>query len=328
MLPANFLLLGAILLNLGINAAQLLDDPVDFLSSGFQLGMLPFWLLLAAVQAYEIGYYFLWLRRARRAAEDGVFLSSGRGRRWVWAMLGLAILLLVVSSVGSLFQPQGLVLWTICYAVILLLVTLARDAMKQRGFSRGINRAVSIGLCFLLTFVFLAGSAAILIRTGGLGRSAPEEYQFQGHTFHAWHDAIPLKVEQLDPGAEGVRYSTRAEVDETFLLSRRRYSQDRLLAEDPGAPELEYAILEVKAPFLYDLCLDAMLEEDPIFEEEYRPVDPAPWGAARAWRLYRHGEPSGWYLLAWENRVAQVRPSRLDLTPERMKVLGEALRTI
>ena len=43
--------------------------------------------------------------------------------------------------------------------------------------------------------------------------------------------------------------------------------------------------------------------------------------------MYRHGEPTSWYLLLWEDRLAEVRLEDLPLTPQRMAVIGEKLRT-
>lgn len=324
MLPAYFLLLGVILFQLGMQVTSLWRDPVDFLSSSFSLGMLPFWLLLLASQLYEIGSYYRWLHQARQAAEDGVFLSLRR-RKITWLLLALAVLVMLWVNLGSAFQTQSLAIWGGCYFFIILLVTLARDAMKRKGVARWINRAVSIGLSVLLTFGLLSGATALLLQRGAGRPKPPETYEFQGHTFSIWHDPLPLGVEDLVP-VEGVRYSTRAETEETSLLARRKYSQDTLLGESPDAPELAYNIVEVKAAFLYNLCRDSMVKEDPIFEREWRTTDAAPWGAEAAFQMYRHGEPSDWYLLCYPDRLAEVRPQGLDLTPEVMAAMGKRLK--
>ena len=82
----------------------------------------------------------------------------------------------------------------------------------------------------------------------------------------------------------------------------------------------------MKAPFLAALCREAMLEEDPVFEAEYRPADPAPWGASEAWRLYRRGEPDDRYLLAWPDRLAEVQVYGMELDGARMGIIGEKLK--
>lgn len=325
MLPAYFLLLVVILLQFGMLLAEFRRDPIRFLTNSLNVGMVPFWLTLLAAQVYELGYYFLWLRRARRAAEDGVFLPEGRARRWTWPLLGGSVVLLVWASLGSA-QAGYLAVWCGCYAVILLLVTRARDAMKERGASRWVNRTVSIGLCVLLTFGFMAGAAAVLIRWERHRRLPPETYQFQGITFDIWHDDLPLTVADLtDPG--GVRYSSEAEREESILLARTRYQQRALFTEGSDACRLDYTVVEVKAPFLYRLCRNDLLKVDPIFEEEYRSIDPAPWGAAEAYQRYWDGYPRDHYLLCFPDQLVEFRLDRLELTPERMGIIGERLKS-
>lgn len=326
MLPAYLLLLGLSLFQLlGTLLPRLLRDPVDCLSDPFFLTMVPFWLLLLASQGYELGYYFRWLHRAREAAEDGVFLAARPCRQVSWVLLGATVLLLALGTLGSALRLWSTLLWCGAYALIMLLVGLARDAMKRRGIPRWINRGISVGLCVVLTFGLLGGIVFALIQSG-VGRRQGEPYRYGGLTFTAYHDDLPLEVGDLLP-ADGIRYSTWAETQETFLLSRGRYRQQALLGEAPDAPELEYTVVKVKAPFLYRLCLDAMRTEDPAFETEACPVDPAPWGAREAWRYYRHGEPTDWYLLAWADRLAKVRPRFMELTPERMTALSAGLQS-
>lgn len=327
MLPAYFLLLAIILLQFGMRLWDLKKYPIETLSNGFYLGNLPFWVLLLASIGYEIGFYFHWIARARRAAEDGVFLPSGRSRWIAWLLLGSSVLLLVVSSLQLASTLEALLVWSGCYILILFLVTSARDFMKRKGVSRGINRTVSIGLCILLTTGFMAAAATLLIRNGRFGRrQAPETYQYHGMTWEIWQDEIPLRVEDLAP-VEGIRYSTEAEEKGTLLLAKRKYLQDAIFGEPVDSPEVEYIVVEVKAGFLYDLCREAMMKEDPLFETSCRPADAAPWGAEEAYEIYRHGEPSGWYLLCLEDRIVEVRLRHLDLTPERMALMGEKLKT-
>lgn len=324
MLPASFLLLGIILLQIGMLAVQFRQDPIGFLSNGLQLGMVPFWLMLLASQLYEIISYFLWLRRTRRAAEDGVFLSSGSPRRVTWVLLGISVVLLVCATLSSTSLMGYIVAGCVCYALTFLLVTRLRDAMKERGVSRWVNRTVSIGLCFLLTIGFTAGVAALLIGSGMGRRQAPETYRHNGITFDIWRDDLPLTLSDLaDPGE--VRYSTRARGEKSFLLTRTRYEQDPLLGQGPGVCRLDYTVVEVKAPFLYGLCRDALLEIDPIFEEEYRPADPAPWGAVEAYQRYWDGMPREEYLLCFPRRLVEFKSYDLELTGERMGIVGAKL---
>lgn len=291
MLPGHLLLAAVMIWQLCLQFLQFRHDPIDILTDPVTLLMLPMWLLLLTAVLLEMGIYLRWHREAARAAEDGVFLPIVTWRRASALLLGGALLLLFLSAMSSRSRLGTLLVWGLIYAGILLLATRLRDAMKRRGSPRWATRLAVAGMAWGLTFAALLGVVTVIIR-GQLwqDRQPPESYQFQGHTFSVYHDPLPLTVADLGhPG--GVRYSTEARREETFLLARSRYRQDRLLGQDPLAPELDYTVIEVKAPFLAALCREAMLEEDPVFEAEYRPADPAPWGAPEAWRLYRRGEP-------------------------------------
>ncbi len=75
------------------------------------------------------------------------------------------------------------------------------------------------------------------------------------------------------------------------------------------ALELEYEVVTVKAPFLYDWCLSTYLGSiggQEIRIREYRPEDPSPWGAQAAYRLWWDGEAYDRWLLCWEDRIVEL----------------------
>lgn len=327
MLPGHLLLAAVILWQIFFQFLQFRRDPVGYLVSASSLLMLPMWLLLLLATLHEVGFYFRWHRRAVRAAEDGVFLPIRTNRLLSALLLGGAVLLLLFSGIGSRSRLGILLGWCALYGVILFLTSRVRDVMKRRGSPRWATRLGTMGAAVGLTLLATSGMTAAIIR-GELWRerSPAETYEFSGHTFSVYHDPLPLTVADLaEPG--DVRYSTEARREETFLLARTRYSQDALLGEGPGHPELTYTVVEVKAPFLYGLCRRSMEKEDPLFETEYRPADAGPWGAKEALRMYRRGEADDWYLLLWEDRLAEVRLTGLPLTPQRMAVVGEKLKS-
>ena len=97
-------------------------------------------------------------------------------------------------------------------------------------------------------------------------------------------------------------------------------------------PDLDYDIVEVKAPFLYGICKKSMLERywfnDPVeYRSTYRPIDAAPWGAAEAYQLYRYPDsPFERYLLCWPGRMAEIRFDEAP-TVAQMALAGEVLKT-
>ena len=139
-------------------------------------------------------------------------------------------------------------------------------------------------------------------------------YEYNNHTFYAYQDTLPFTVSDLTQ-TDYTAYSRRCNTKNSFLLSyldaseRPRYDA---LAE----PSLDYRILQVKASFLYEFCLDALLED---FAHDYGTPDPelpgweqslsipaAPWGANKAYRLSLGGEPKNRYLLCYDNAIVEL----------------------
>ena len=78
---------------------------------------------------------------------------------------------------------------------------------------------------------------------------------------------------------------------------------------------LEYTITEVRLPALYEFCKNSLLsaKKDKIvdgqidFYEHYEPVDPIPWDAEEAYRLYwSYGHFVEIYLLCYEKRIVEL----------------------
>ena len=88
-------------------------------------------------------------------------------------------------------------------------------------------------------------------------------------------------------------------------------------------PNLEYNLVEVKADFLYDMSLEEMVTV-PVYmtDGSFLPVDPAPWGAERAWQLHDGEDLRQWYVLCYEDYVLEIFPS-WEMTAEQMATVGE-----
>src|SRR5699024_9047366 len=87
--------------SLYLQLSQLRRDPADYLSDNSRIFTIPFWLMLLLMTIYELVIYFRWGRRAKEAAEHGVFLPV-RAHPWLsWAAAGLAIVFLLLSFSAS-----------------------------------------------------------------------------------------------------------------------------------------------------------------------------------------------------------------------------------
>ena len=129
-------------------------------------------------------------------------------------------------------------------------------------------------------------------------------------------------------------WSTTADESATFLLARREYRQRPRVDAPREVPYLEYSILEVRQPFLYGTCKQAMLEkywynDPPELRDQFLPADPSPWGAEEVYQ--RHTPPAlgggvrPCYLLCWPERI--VESLDRELSPAQMAAAGRILRT-
>ena len=154
-------------------------------------------------------------------------------------------------------------------------------------------------------------------------RTPVDTYDTGNYVFHIYHDKLPLTIEDLT-GETYSGYSYEREERASFLLG---YLEGRQWHVPDGTQslELDYEILDVKAEFLYDWCLEQYLEEYADDQErEYRPEDPSPWGAEAAYRLWWDEEGYHRWILCFDGRIVKLNPD-WTLTPEQMALAGERL---
>lgn len=306
-LPANFLLLGVAVLNLGLFLWRFWDNPVLTLASGGSLLALVAYTLILVNCTVELCSYFRWRGRARRAAERGEFLPT-RSNVWLQRLL-LAILLpagawclagMLRDGLGGLAAVSMLGVIGIIAAVLGV-----RKLLKGAGVSAKANLRGTLAVCVVLSILFAAAIPWLVVRgLNGRPNPRPEE--------------LPLSVADLvemDPDHYS-RWQFRISSPLLALLQVSDYP--RIYGEMTHS--LRYDVTVVKAPALYGLCRDHYLRGD----SRYAPTDPAPWGAQEAYRYVLDGQTLEYYVLCYPHRVVEIT---LDWTPtaEQMAVIGEKL---
>ena len=306
-LPANFLLLGVAVLNLGLFLWRFWDNPVLTLASGGTLLALVAYTLILVNCTVELCSYFRWRRRARRAAERGEFLPT-RSRVWLQRLL-LAILLpagawclagMLRDGLGGLAAVSMLGVIGIIAAVLGV-----RKLLKGAGVSAKANLRGTLAVCVVLSILF-AAAIPWLVGRGVNSRPNPRP------------DELPPSVADLvemDPDHYS-RWQFRTSSPLLALLQVSDYP--RIYGEMTHS--LRYDVTVVKAPALYGLCRDHYLGGD----SRYAPTDPAPWGAQEAYQYVLDGQTLEYYVLCYPHRVVEIT---LDWTPtaEQMAVIGEKL---
>ena len=295
-------------------------DPVDTLSSTASLSTLLDWLPLDLVLIWELARYYRWQRRAKAAAESGAPLPDLRSVRWLGVLIlvwtcGVLLWLLASywNSRGMFLLMAGMALY-MCLMIFLSLA--AKDAMKHLRFPRWANIAVTSAMVFALTIAGMAGMTALIFHNGTAwldGHQPVETYAYKGMTWEVYHDDIPLRIEDL-ADTNYSQWSTEARIDSSFLLTHGTYSQrPRMDALDQ--PDLDYELVTVKVPFLYDLCRRDFIswverDNDQLpreYWDEYRLIDASAWGADEVYQRYHSGEPVNQFLVCWPDRMAEVK---------------------
>lgn len=337
-LLGNGLLLGISLLQIFLFAMLYLGNPINFLSSSLLVFALMCFLIAAALAITDLVCYSRWSSKAEKMAPLGSLPQPvdthylGKGATY------LLVILLLIEVVRGIASGQQTSLWMMAIPGCLLILLLSqimqalRDWLRRRGASRGLNRAlvavlwITGSLAYAVGMMFLrpAANAADLAFRGA------ETYTVQGESYTAYHDAVPLSLEDLT-GAQTGSYSTRRTGDQTIFMSRYSVTQEpRLDVENRGElPWLRYDVYSIPWPGLYETCKKDLLKSGLVLNQytlySYIPADPTPWGADEAYQRQNNaGRLENEFLLCYDNTLATIEFSWTP-TQEQMELAGKKL---
>lgn len=318
-LPSYIMLLVVALLNIGLQIGNLISSPLDYLCQNSTVFNWICQLCLLTMCSQEVFGYFLWYRKARRVAEEtGDFVETKGHRKFQLFLLSVVIVAfgwLIMSLKGYMAKVMGITMISI-FSVYGLVLGM-QYFLKRMKASREMNRGITIGMAIVLPIIMsivLVNSIMEDVETDwDRKREEAEAYDVNGLTFYAYHDELPLYVEDLTE-TDYDRYSTSFSENSSVLLSIQTGKQDSRVGEQ--APEIRYEIYDVHLPILYDMCLDALLREyegwysediyGNLYQDEYFATDATAWRAERAYQLNSHAEAYYRYLLCYDNRLVTV----------------------
>lgn len=341
-LPIYFVFLALAFLNGGLFISRLLGDPIGLLSSAANLLTGFSWTMLLLLCIVELGGYYLWRYKAKKAAERGEFLDTpnhSRLQRFILfvVVIGFACWVITSIMVGSHLQWFIGVLVILYMIVLIFLVNAIKQLLKRKKAPAGLNRTVTVVTSFVLAFAMMVTITFVTLKAvqSGAFEKDAEKYEYRGQTWILHQDELPLTVEDLlDVKFDG--YIKEQRSNESLLLGQLVIHQHpRLDTENfKEIPDLEYTITVVKAPFLYNLCKDRLLREQDESSDEripegfknvYEVKDATPWGAQEVYQLVSQDVgPMNWYLLCYKDRIIEIRFD-WEPTSEQMSVVAEKL---
>ena len=306
-IPSYLLLSLAAVLQLFMQIADLNKDYSVWYSgkayyfSGLAWMMIPAWSMILLFYLIELGQYFLWYRRAKARAAEGLYTPSPRSR-WVQSLAILTLALLLLSWFlteqmnGFVFAMLG------ALALAAVLSVVLSKLLKKVGASAKVNQGITIGVACILSLMAVMSVS---------------NYTIQSRRQAEKMDAVlPLRLEDL--GYQEENHTMRIDVRQSPLLKRTEYLQRPDYHQAGSAQsELHYLVVEVHFTPLWDVCLQDYLKAGA------RTVDAAPWGAQQVWQIENPYEAV--YLLCWDERMVYME---LEKAPDdtQKSIIGSKLK--
>ena len=333
LIPSHLMGLALVIYYLIFNGYRYSTDLVEFLSTPYLLASIPVFLLLLFAELNELFTCFRWYRKAKRAAENGIFIPvKTKHVISITLFLSVFIIILATLQLPSSLQTFSLV-WAAVIIGIIVIGRLAKSWLKSAGAPKGANYTITILLVLFLTFVFLGVMTVYIVRNGlDNDRTPVDSYVQHGWTFEIYDEPMPLYVEDLMEIGDSTWSRERNRHNETFLLARSEYRQNHVQGGPAGLKDLQYTIVDIKQSFLYDTIKQAMLKErqdeiteDYVFINHYEPVDPQIGDASAAYQLHWSDSILNTWLICWDDRIVEIQ-FYWEPTVEQIKIAAEKLK--
>lgn len=304
---------------------------------GRQLAIL-LWPVMLLMSGTELVCYYIWRRRARKAAEQGEFLDTKSRPVFQRVLVAAALIELawyvttciICGNWGQVMMQIVFWMASVVYALVFRGVkALLRRKKADTDTIFMVTRGAMIFVCILL--IAMLQPVIFDLEQRGILDNVSE---------------LPLTIYDLAEAPADWTLTQRGNRTQSLLVGYLDAHQS--LAEDETDDAvtygIDYNVAEVKFPVFYDICKDEMLNRydtrrnDRIPEGQkrwYEPADPAPWGAEEAYQRYRQNtgpsgelraDPTNKYLLCYPDRIVEINFSDgWQLTPEQMALVAEKL---
>ena len=288
--------------------------PIDRLAYTNKLVILLAWVSLFAMALVELVAYYVWLGKAKKGAQNGIFVTTPSTSKF---QKGIIVFLLIVvvgwfrhlfAAGDSLMLTVAIVNFFIVFGTIFF-VNFIKQGLKKVKASRGMNRFLTFAACFILPVIFTTALVFGGITAAGNGWFTNAS---------AEQEEIQLSVSDFYEVDES-KYVQQDRNNQTFIMSHRVVHMygDWNIEDFHALPDLQYTITTIKVPFFYERAKAQMYRDldetdDTDIPAGHRLVlkeqDPTPWGANEVYRLYQEeGWYMNWYLLCYEDRIVDIR---------------------
>lgn len=326
------------LTGLGLNVYQLFDRPTDFLVNNLSLMSSISWVLLAVQAITLLVGYLRWIYYAKKMAEQEGELRRTNGhiglQYTILILICLSFLITILSYICQRF------VWVILFglassSLILYLVYRIKNLMKKHQVSKGVNRTITILSSILLTVFMLGGMMVgilLLIVNGFFAPRPVDTYVFHGLHMDVYKDQLPFELEDIME-VDSTLYSKELTQKSTVFLSQTDVRQFGRL-DAAYAPNLEYTITRIHAPFIYTICLNDLLNRYTYsdvpeeYQNKYIKINDDRWDADAVYQFYSGGsDASDWYYICWEDKIVEIHLFWKP-TDDQIRVIAQKLKSL
>jgi hypothetical protein len=320
-------------------------NPISLFTNGPILCGILIMMTILLFHVIDIGNYHIWYHKARIAARNGVFLETCGASipsRIFIIILSFLLFCLYISaafSADSIRLPFVLI-FPIGYFGIFILVGATRDDLRENRAAVSFTLIAIIAASFILVFALqaLIGFVTNITLDHTQRNTTMSSYEYEGKRYIDYNDTLLLSLEDLAPG-DYSQYNTWLGESGSILLATvyGHHWPHEGETNTASASNIEYTVVNVRAPFLYKLCKDYLLKKKDIeyaipFDgsttttpRTYDKTDASSWGAKEAyqWTPSSSDYVIG-YVLFYDSHIIEIMFDWLP-SPPQMAIVGEKL---
>ena len=146
----------------GYFLAEIYFAPVTLLSNSSQMLSGFAYLCVLVISLTELCTYFSWYRKAKKAAQDDIFVDTP-STKLIQQTVVIVLLFAAAFWILNLFTLSNRMLAWIAVSmlismfVIIFAVNWIKHGLRKLKASRGLNRVLTLAVCFILPTVMMGG---------------------------------------------------------------------------------------------------------------------------------------------------------------------------
>ncbi len=245
--------------------ASVFNNPLDVLSNPASIFSGLCWLMIFIYMSADLIKYYSWLKKAKKAAENGEFAETKSGSRKVIIGVLIVFILGFAYFLTAARQPylRLITLLMLAAMVFSLFVSMTvTKLLKKKKVAAKTNLKATVFTSFIVSFILLNTITWIAVGQSMAGSD------------NAPYSEPPVRIETLLGTEQNSGYICGYYSSASIFVTEENYSQRRDFSVKTDLPSLYTTVWDIHMPFLYDFCLKSAFDNRDIGEDgEYIKAD-------------------------------------------------------